>query len=172
MPQPVIKLTDFDPQPIIEYAISGNDLTNIYHYLQAMQAHLAPGTWGDICLGSYYGTSALLHEIVELRILLNRDPYLLTRRPAEIKQFARSARNKDAHLRGLEAEYRYLQNMIQRIFNQRIDIGALVQANSRRQVDWDDLFETDLPFFEPSAADIHSALLILERLRTVKRSDL
>lgn len=27
MPQPVIKLTDFDPQPIIEYAITGNDLT-------------------------------------------------------------------------------------------------------------------------------------------------
>jgi len=68
-----------------------------------MPAHLTPGTWGDICLGSYYGTSALLHEIVELRILLNRDPYL--------------------------------------------------------------------PFFEPSAADIHAILLILERLRTVKRSD-
>ncbi len=44
MPQPVIKLTDFDQQPIIEYAITGNDLTNIYHYLQAMQAHLTiPG---------------------------------------------------------------------------------------------------------------------------------
>lgn len=105
MPQPVIKLTDFDPQPMIEYAITGNDLTNIYHYLQAMQAHLTQGTWADICLGGFYGTSALLHEVVEVRILLNRDPYLLTRNRDEIKAFARHRMNTDAHAHGLEAEY-------------------------------------------------------------------
>jgi hypothetical protein len=168
MPRPVIKLTDFDPQPLIEYAITSMDLTNVYRYLQAMQANLTGGTWEEICLGSYYGTSALLHEVVELRILLSRDPYLLTRAGKEIKAFARLPDNRDAHLCGLEAEYQYLQNRIQGIFNQRIDIGALLKANSRRFGDWDDLFETNLPFFAPSGADIREAEIALARLRTMR----
>jgi len=53
MPYPTIRLTDFDSELLIRYAITNNDLTNVFLYLQAMQAHLAPGTWGDICLGSY-----------------------------------------------------------------------------------------------------------------------
>lgn len=43
----VIKLTDFDPAVIIEYAITSADLTNIYHDLQAMQAQLTQGAWED-----------------------------------------------------------------------------------------------------------------------------
>lgn len=166
MPYAVIKLTDFDPQPIVEYAITNNDLANIYLYLRSMQAHLFPGTWGDICLGGYYGTSALLHEVVELRILLSRDPYLLTRSDAEIKVFARQGNNHEAHVRGLEAEYHYLQGIILRLFNQRVDIGALVQANSKRRGDWHDLFDTDLPFFEPTPKEVHEAETLLARLRT------
>lgn len=168
MSRPVIKLTDFDPEPIVKYAITSMDLTNVYLYLQAMQAHLTDGTWEEICLGSYYGTSALLHEVVELRILLSRDPYLLTRAGKEIKAFARLPGNLDAHLRGLEVEYQYLQNTIQGIFNQHIDIGTLLKANSRRFGDWDDLFETNLRFFAPSDADIREAEITLARLRTMK----
>jgi hypothetical protein len=170
MPRTVANLSDFDPEPLIEYAITEVDLTNSYFYLQAMQAHLAPGTWGEICLGGYYGTSALLHEVVEIRILLNRDPYFLTRIAVEIKAFARHPDNYDAHLRGLEAEYRYLQGMIQHVFGIQVDIGALLKANSQRAKDWDDLFETDLPFFDPSVAEIMAAKSWLARLRTWKRS--
>lgn len=169
MPYAVIKLTDFDPQPIVEYAITHVDLTNIYRYLQVMQAHLTSGTWADICLGNYYGTSALLHEVVELRLLLNRDPYLLTRSDTAIKQFARHPKNHDAHIRGLEAEYQYLQQIIYHVFNQRIDIGALLKANSKRPGDWYDLFETELPFFDPSTEDIRYAEEILARLRNLTR---
>jgi hypothetical protein len=172
MPRQVVKLSDFDPEPLIEYAITDVDLQNVYFYLQAMQAHLTSGTWADIGLGGYYGTSALLHEVVEVRILLNRDRYLLTRTASEVKAFARHKRNADAHIRGLEAEYRYLQSVILRVFSQRVDIGALLQANSRRPGDWHALFETDLPFFEPSEGDIHEAEVILARLRTVNRSSL
>lgn len=132
-------------------------MANVYLYLQAMQPNLDPGTWGDIRVGGYYGTSALLHEIVELRILLHRQPYLLTFAASEIRAFARQPGNLDAHLRGMEAEYRYLQAIVRRILDHQIDIGALVQANSKRQVDWDDLFETDLPFFEPTADEVRAA---------------
>lgn len=142
-----ITLANFDPQPIIAYNITSNDLTNVYIYLQSMQAHLPEGTWKEISLGSYYGTSALLHEVIELRILLSRNPYLLTRSKQEIKAFARHSSNLDAHLRGLEVEYRYLQAAILRIFNKRIDIGALVQANTGRFGDRPQSFRDDIAIF-------------------------
>ncbi len=134
-----------------------------------MQSHLSEGTWAEICLGGYYGASALLHEVIELRILLNRDPYLLTRSDEEIKTFARQPDNHEAHLRGLEVEYRYLQAVIKRILNQEIDIGALVQFNTKRQDDWEDLFETDLPFFEASEEEVTRAGTLLIQLRQMWR---
>lgn len=130
------------------------------------------GTWEEICIGGYYGTSALLHEVVELRMLLTRDAYLLTRSPEEIKAFARHADNYDAHLLGLETEYRYLQAIIERIFGQTLNIGALIQANTHRDGDWDDLFETSLPFFEPSQDEIAEAESILQQLRQTRMTHL
>lgn len=170
MPLPTITLDEFDQLPIIEYNITSSDLANVYRYLQVMQSHLSQGTWAEICLGSYYGTSALLHEVVELRILLNRDPYLLTRLDEEIKAFVRQPDNHDAHLRGLEVEYRYLQAVIKRVLNQEVDVGALARANTQRLGDWDDLFETNLPFFEPSAEDVAEAEALLIRLQELGRS--
>jgi hypothetical protein len=95
------------------------------------------------------------------------DPYLLTRNAQQIKAFARYLSNHDAHVRGLEAEYHYLQGIIQHIFGLSIDIGALVQANSKRRGDRDDLFDTDLPFFEPTREQVREAEAILARLRAV-----
>ncbi len=167
MARPVVQLSDFDPEPLIEYAITERDLTNIYQYLHAMQAHFDMATWDDIGLGGYYGTSALLHEVVELRILLNRDLYLLTRSVGEVKAFARSPQNRDAHIRGLEVEYSYLQRTIERIFERRMNVAALLLANTKRPGDWQDLFDTDLPFFEPTEEEIGQAEVMLERLRAL-----
>lgn len=170
MPPPTITLNEFDQVPIIEYNITSSDLANVYRYLQVMQSHLSEGTWAEICLGSYYGTSALLHEVVELRILLNRNPYLLTRLDEEIKGFVRHPDNHDAHLRGLEVEYRYLQAVIKRVLNQEVDIGALARANTQRLGDWDDLFETNLPFLEPSDEAVAEAEALLIGLQELGRS--
>lgn len=169
MSQPTITLDEFDQLPLIEYNITSGDLANVYRYLQVMQSHLSEGTWAEICLGGYYGASALLHEVIELRILLNRDPYLLTRSDEEIKAFVRQPDNHGAHLKGLEVEYRYLQAVIKRVLNQEIDIGALVQVNTKRQDDWEDLFETDLPFFEASNEEVVRAGTLLTQLREIWR---
>lgn len=171
MPHPTITLDEFDQLPIIEYNITSSDLTKVHRYLQAMQSHLDEGTWEEICLGGYYGVSALLHEVVELRVLLSQDAYLLTRSDEEIRGFARHPDNHEAHLRGLEAEYRYLQSAIQRVFGRPIDIGALTQANTHRPDDWEDLFETSLPFLEPSKEELIEAEGLLIGLRQLgKRS--
>lgn len=169
MARPIVKLSDFDPQPVIEYAITERDLANIYQYLRAMQAHLDLATWDDICLGGYYGTSALLHEVVELRILVNRDPYLLAQSDTKIKVFARLPRNRDAHVRGLEVEYSYLQRVIQYLFDVHMNIGALLKVNSTHPQDWDDLFETNLPFFAPSPQEMLEARELLAELRNLGR---
>lgn len=161
----IVKLENFDPHLIVEYAITEVDLTNVFTYLQAMQAHLGLGTWDDISVGGYYGSSALLHEVVEIRHLLNRDSYLLTRTPEEIKRFARAYENYEGHIRALEAEYTYLHKMIYHLFGQNVNIGALLRANSKRPGDWDDLFETDLPFFAPSVDEINEAERLLYQLR-------
>ena len=170
MARPTITLAEFDQLPLIEYNITSSDLANVYRYLQVMQSHLDEGTWEEICLGSYYGASALLHEVIELRLLLSRDPYLLTRSDEEIKEFARRPDNHDAHLSGLEAEYRYLQAVIQRVLGRLINIGALARANTQRLGDWDDLFETNLPFLEPSAEELAEAQSLLTQLRGPERS--
>jgi len=169
MARSIVKLSDFDQGLIVEYAITEQDLTNVYQYLQAMQAHIDLATWDEICLGGYYGTSALLHEVVELRILLHRDPYLLTRAPQLIKAYARSTANLDAHVNGLEAEYAYLQRAIHMIFEQFVNIGALLKANSPRPEDWDDLFETNLPFFDPTLEEVVQAKVLLADLRRLDR---
>lgn len=170
MSRPTITLDEFDQLPIVEYNITSSDLANVYRYLRVMQSHLSEGTWAEICLGGYYGASALLHEVIELRILLSRDPYLLTRSDEEIKVFARKPDNHDAHLRGLEVEYRYLQAVIKRVLNKEVAIGALVRLNTQRLGDWDDLFETDLSFFEPSDEELTQAEALLTRLRELRRS--
>ena len=51
MARSIVKLSHFGQGPIVEYAITEQDLTNVYQYLQAMQAHIDLATWDEICLG-------------------------------------------------------------------------------------------------------------------------
>jgi len=58
-----------------------------------------------------------------------------------------------------------LQAVLHRLFEEWIDTGAMVRANTQRYGDWDDLFETNLPFHHPSPEDIAEAESWLKRLR-------
>jgi hypothetical protein len=162
-------LESFDQEAVSQYNITRQDLENVGRYVMALQGHLSPNTLDDIALGGYYGTSALLHEVVELRLLLKRDPALLRRSATDIKRFATSPANYDAHLRAMEAEYRYLQSAIKRLFDRYIDMGALVKANARRPFDWDSLFDTDLSFHKPQKEDIVEAEELLFQLKEAGR---
>lgn len=111
----------------------------------------------------------MLHEIVELRVLLHRNPYLLAQSDAKIRAFARLPQNRDAHVYGLEVEYGYLQGIIQYLFDIHLNIGALLQANLKHPQDWDDLFDTNLPFFAPSPEEIRQAKALLGEVRKLGR---
>ena len=60
---------DFDPQVVAEYDVTAETLDRVVRYLRLLQGPDAPAL-ADIAVGGYYGTAALLHEVVELDILL------------------------------------------------------------------------------------------------------
>lgn len=149
----MFRLSDFDQQVIQKWRITTRDLENVQRYVAKLQKHLTHSSLDDIAVGGIYGTRALLHEVVELRILLERDPDLLRRSHAEVVTFFEA--NRDAHLAGLTEEYLYLWRQVHRHFNVWCNIGALVWANS--PLVFEELFETDLPFHYPNEAEVRQA---------------
>lgn len=93
-----VDLADFDPQVVAEYDITEDDLRRVEHYLRLLRGSDAPAL-KDIAVGGYYGTSALLHEVVELDILLKREPRLLEMNRDDALVFW--CFNEDAHARAL-----------------------------------------------------------------------
>jgi len=160
-----LTLANFDPQVVAEYDITTDDLQRVKQYLRLVQGPDAPAL-EDIASGGYYGTAALLHEVVELGILLEREPRLLEMDRDAILAFWHA--NEDAHARALTFEYKYLRDVIQRLFNVTADIGALVVANAS---DWDlDLLaesDIEVPLFKPDDEQIRQASELLARLRAL-----
>lgn len=50
-----------------------------------------------------------------------------------------------------------------------MNIGALLKVNAMHPQDWDDLFDTNLPFFAPSSQEISEAKELLAELRDLGR---
>jgi hypothetical protein len=161
-------LADFDLEAIEQHNVTARDIENAYRYVAILQGTDSQ-THADIAGGCYYGTSALLHEVVEVRVLLKRDRWLLRRPSQRIKKFLQD--NEDAHVEALKVEYPYLQQKIAEILGERVGIGELVKANASR-LDFDKLFdsELDLPIFFPTDAEIERARTLLDRLKRFDRS--
>jgi len=162
-----VSLADFDPQLVADYDITEEDLDRVVRYLRLLQGPDALSL-KDIALGGYYGTSALLHEVVEVRVLLARERQLLRRSPARVKQFFLD--NPDAHAHALAVEHIYLRQVIARLFKQDTAVGALILANAGRR-DFCILAESDIPvpLFEPTDEEVAQAATCLLRLRQLGR---
>jgi len=159
-------LADFDPEIVADYSITGEDLDRVVYYLRVLQGPDALAL-DDVAQGGYYGTAALLHEVVELRILLGRKPGLLKMDRDTILAFWHI--NEDAHASALACEYGYLRDVIQRLFNVTVGIGALIVANAS---DWDlELLaesNVEIPLFKPDDKRVRQAADLLGRLRAMK----
>jgi len=164
-PTKPLTLAGFDPGVVAEYGITADDLRRVERYLRLLQGPDAPAL-ADIAIGGYYGTAALLHEVVELRVLLKREPRLLNADHDSARSFSRS--NRDAHLSALKVEYTYLQHQIRRILDEEVEIGTLVWANADDS-DFYLLVESDWPdrLFVPDAVEIGRARWLLTRLKEV-----
>lgn len=160
-----ISLADFDPAIVAQYAITEQDLQQVVRYVRLLQGEDAP-TLADMAVGGYYGTSALLHEVVELRALLVREPELLQKTRFQIGQFFYA--NLDAHTQALAAEYQYLGDKVASVFGERMPLGALVKANAQQR-DFEILVERDIPvpLFDPTEAETARSAALLSRLRNL-----
>ncbi|MBL7064300.1 MAG: hypothetical protein ISS49_08885 [Anaerolineae bacterium] len=149
---------------VAEYDITEDDLRRVEHYLRLLQGSDAPAL-KDIG-GGYYGTSALLHEVVELDILLEREPGLLKWNRHSARAFLNL--NEDAHVAALVAEYTYLQCQIEQVLGEEVEIGALLWANTTMR-DFDLLAESDWSgrLLVPDTAAVDRARRLLVRLREV-----
>jgi hypothetical protein len=148
---------------VAAYHITEHDLLNVVRYITILQGQESQ-VLNDLAAGGYYGTSVLLHEIVELRILLARDPLLLQKGKRSIGLFLKE--NADAHIEGLMAEYPYLRRKIAYVFNEIVGVGELVRANAPME-DFKMLFDSEwqMPIFEPTEEQAERASNLLARLK-------
>ncbi len=158
-----MSLADFDPRVVAEYDITEEDLDQVVRYLRLLQGLDAP-TLEDIAIGGYYGTAALLHEVVELDILLKREPGLLEMDEESVLDFWHT--NEDAHITTLVAEYTYLQRRIRQVLGEEVSIGALLWSNADEH-DFAMLASSDWPgrLRVPDAAEVDRAQRLLECLK-------
>ncbi len=154
---------NFDREAIERHGITLQDIENARRYVVILQG-TDSRTYADIAGGCYYGTSALLHEVIEVRILLERDRWLLFRSHQRVKRFLRD--NEDAHVEALKVEYPYLQRKIVEELGEKVELGDLTIANTRR-LDYERLVESDLqlPIFPPTQLGIRRAVVLLDRLK-------
>lgn len=83
-----------------------------------------------------YSTSLVIHELVEIRILLARGIDLLKLDTDTLQQTLAS--NIDAHIQAIYEEHSYLQDYISRRYQQLFQIGTLLKVNRS------DVYEFDL----------------------------
>ncbi len=162
-----VDLSAFDPHIIAAYHITEQDLQNAVRYITILQGQESQ-VLVDLANGCYYGTSVLLHEVVELHILLIRNPRLLQGSKKDIGLYLKA--NSDAHEQALIAEYSYLQERLDYILGEVIGIGALVRANASSE-DFNILFKSDfeVPILEPTPEQIAHAAKSIARLKTLGR---
>ncbi len=104
-------LARFDPIGLYHYDIAAADLRDIERYIYILQAGLGETVWDEaLRVGGFYGTSILVHEIVEIRALqyAGIDPYRYT----QYELAGVLADNLSAHVVAIYEEHRYLQGVL------------------------------------------------------------
>jgi len=122
-----VSLADFDPQVVAEYGIAEEYLSRVMRYLRLLQRPDVPAL-ADIAVGGHYGTAALLHEVVEVRLSLRTVPALLSWNKDKVRRFFYTHRH--FHIRALVVEHLYLQQKMWDEFDIYVRTGTLVRAHA------------------------------------------
>ena len=159
-------LARLEPVGLNRYQITEADVRSVETYLRIIQAHLqgqGVSTWADILrYGDAYGTSLLIHEIVELRGLQARgfDPLRLDRHTLS----RLLGQNVEAHVLALFEEHLYLQEVLIRQLGQSFELGTLVRANTNDE-DFEFFLESDVGVFLVEEERIEAARRAIAQLK-------
>jgi hypothetical protein len=157
-------LAGLDPVAVARYQITEKDIRTVERYLKIIQADLhGASTWQDILdFDGPYATGIVIHEIVEIR-RLQADGV----RPLKLKTKALRAAlaaHKSAHVVALYEEHIFLQEYIQRQFQQQFQIATLIMAN-RDEDDLEFFLESDLGVYFLEEERVEAAQTILDQMK-------
>lgn len=157
-------LAKLDLLAIARYQITEKDIRTIEQYLEIIQANLyGASTWQDILdFDGPYATSIVIHEIVEIRLLLEAGIQPLKLKPKALR--AALAANKTAHVIALYEEHIFLQEYLQRQFQQQFQIATLIMAN-RDEDDLELFLESDLGVYILEEERVEAAQDILDQMK-------
>jgi hypothetical protein len=158
-------LTQFDPIGLNRYHIQEEDIEIVDRYLTIIQHGLiGETTWQEMLrFRGAYGTSILIHEIVEIRILETRGLQPLRQKTRTLRSLL--AANVDAHVMAVYEEHQYLQDVLSRLYGQIFEVATLVKANRSDEIDLQFFLESDVGVFLLEEDRISDARLVLARLK-------
>ncbi len=157
-------ITRLDPVGLNRYRITEKDISTVEKYLDIIQRDLKGiSTWQDILhYGGPYGTSILIHEVVEIRILEGRALRPLRQSTRALVRLL--GENIDAHIIALYEEHRYLQEVISRLYGQTFEVATLVKANSTWR-DLEEFLKSEVGIFILEDERVEPTRQILARLK-------
>ncbi len=157
-------LKRFDPIAIAQYQITAKDLETIDRYIEILQADFSPSVWQDaIRIGGEYGTSIIIHEVMQIRALKQAGIAPLHYGVKALQDIL--DKQPDAHVRALYEEHLYLQEILARRFGQHFQVATLVRANQLDDTDLNRFLESDVGIFlfeEDRVAEARQALELLK----------
>jgi len=157
-------LARFDPVGLDRYGITADDLQCIERYIHILQSGLGEMVWDEaVHIGGPYGTSILIHEIVEIRALQQGgvDPYRCTQE--ELAHVL--ADHLLAHVVAIYEEHLYLQDVLFRQYDCRFEVATLVKANRADDTDLNYFLESDIGVFLLEQDRVEEAQMYLEQLK-------
>lgn len=122
-------LTRLDSIGLNRYQIAEEDVQTVEKYLGIIQANLAGfSVWDELVhYGGEYGTSILIHEVVELRHLGLTEQGLRGETQRSLRQLL--FQNLEAHIFALYEEHLYLQEAMNRLYSENFEVATLIKAN-------------------------------------------
>ena len=110
-------LRRFDPIGIARYQITARDLETVHRYLMILQSDLPRNSWNEaLTTSGEYGTSVVVHEVVQIRGLLRVGFQPLRNDAKRISEFLDE--HREIHAAGLYEEHLYLQDVLMRKFGE------------------------------------------------------
>ena len=157
-------LTRLDPVGLSRYGITADDLRYIERYIHILQSGLNETVWDEVVqICGPYGTSILIHEIVEIRTLQQAgiDPCRYTQKELACVL----ADHLLAHVVAIYEEHLYLQDVLLRQYGRRFEVATLVKANRADDIDLNYFLESDVGVFLLEQDRVKEAETYLEQLR-------